>query len=97
MIKLLCYEPAGLRLELSPDDVSRHILAIGATGSGKTTALVNPALQQLLGWQVSNPEAKVGLLILDAKVDETPEKTLEWARQAGRQSDVLVLSESGDA
>lgn len=97
MIKFVCYEPAGLRLELSPDDVSRHILAVGATGSGKTTGLVNPALQQLLEWRASSPQAKAGLLILDAKADETQEKVLDWARQAGRLKDVLVLSESSDA
>lgn len=33
MIQLPCYEPAGRVLELSPDDLTRHVIAFGSTGS----------------------------------------------------------------
>lgn len=97
MIKLLCYEPAGQVLTLSQEDLTRHVLALGATGCGKTTAVVNPLLQQVIGWNSGNNAAKPGVLVLDPKADDSPEKVRAYAQEAGRLDDVLVLSVGSDA
>ncbi|HVV70368.1 MAG TPA: type IV secretion system DNA-binding domain-containing protein, partial [Verrucomicrobiae bacterium] len=96
MIKLRCYEPAGTVLELSADDLTRHVIAFGATGSGKTTALINPMLQQLVRWRADEPCSRPGLLVLDPKGDDSAEKVRAYARAAGRERDLSVLSIGGD-
>ncbi len=97
MIRLLCYEPAGQVLEFSPDDLTRHTLGLGATGCGKTTGLVNPMLQQVIAWRSNDVANKPGLLVLDPKADDTPQKVEAYAREAGRADDVITLSMSSDA
>lgn len=97
MIKLLCYEPAGQVLALRQDDLTRHVLGLGATGCGKTTGLVNPLLQQVIGFHAADASRKAGLLVLDPKDDDTKDKVLAYAREAGRQEDVIVLSTTADS
>ena len=96
MIRLACYEPPGLVLELGPEDLTRHLLALGSTGSGKTTGLMNPVLRQVIQWRAHDPANKIGLLVLDPKQDETEQKVAAYAAEAGRSADVAVLSNSGD-
>ncbi|HEV2247248.1 MAG TPA: type IV secretion system DNA-binding domain-containing protein [Terriglobia bacterium] len=96
MISLRCYEPAGRVLTFSPDDLTRHVIAFGATGSGKTTALINPMLQQLVRWRADEPCSRPGLLVLDPKGDDSAEKVRAYARAAGRERDLAVLSIGGD-
>jgi hypothetical protein len=97
MLRLTCFEPAGGVLELSPDDLTRHVIGLGATGSGKTTALVNPVLQQIICWKATEHASRVGLLVLDPKADDSAAKIADYARAAGRAGDLVVLSEGGDA
>jgi len=97
MIRLLCYEPAGQVLALSPDDLTRHVLGLGATGCGKTTGLVNPLLQQVIAFHAGDATRKAGLLILDPKEDDTQDKVRAYAREAGRLDDVVILSNTADS
>lgn len=97
MIRLQCYEPAGTVLELTPDDLTRHIIGLGSTGSGKTTAMINPILRQLLAWRANEPGARLGLLVLDPKGDDSIAKIQAYARDVGRESDLAVLSAHGNA
>jgi hypothetical protein len=97
MIRLLCYEPAGQVLTLSPDDLTRHVLGLGATGCGKTTGLVNPLLQQVIAAGAGEPGRKAGLLVLDPKDDDTQDKVRAYARDVGRVDDVVILSNTGDS
>lgn len=97
MIRLHCYEPAGAVVELGPDDLTRHVIALGSTGSGKTTALINPVLQRLISWRAADPAGRVGLVVLDPKADDSVEKVRAYARAAGREADVVELSADGDA
>jgi hypothetical protein len=92
MIRLLCYEPAGRVLHLTSDDLSRHVLALGSTGCGKTTGLINPALRQLIAWRASETGQKIGLLVLDPKADDTSVKIRTYAREASRLDDVMILA-----
>jgi len=97
MLRLTCFEPAGGVLELSPDDLTRHIIGFGATGGGKTTALINPLLRQIIGWKADDPRLVPGLLILDPKLDDSAAKVRAYAKEAGREDDVVVLSTDGNA
>jgi hypothetical protein len=97
MIRLLCYEPAGRVLHLSADDLTRHVLGLGATGCGKTTGLINPVLRQVISRAPGMVAKKTGLLVLDPKEDDTADKVRAYAREAGRGDDVIVLSNTGDS
>jgi hypothetical protein len=96
MIRLRCYEPAGHVFQFGADDLTRHVIAFGATGSGKTTALINPVLQQVLTWRADAPASRPGILVLDPKGDDSAEKVRAYARAAGREADLAVLSIGGD-
>lgn len=94
-IQLKCYEPPGLVLALSDDDLSRHVIALGATGTGKTSALVNPVLRQLLSHRIGG--RKLGILVMDPKADDTEQRVKHYAREAGRERDVVILSPTGSS
>lgn len=90
-ISLECFEPAGATLDFSREDLLGHTLAIGGTGSGKTTRLVYPMLNQL----ISKPKEKVSLCVLDTKADGSMQSVLERACQdAGRRDDLIVINGS---
>jgi len=39
ILRLRCYEPAGLEFPLTGEQLTRHFLVVGATEAGKTTFL----------------------------------------------------------
>jgi hypothetical protein len=45
------------------------VMILGAVGTGKTSACMYPYVDQLLRWQASDPERKVGGLVLEVKGD----------------------------
>lgn len=94
IITLRCFEPASRVISLGPEELCRHICVFGNTGSGKTTSAISPILRQLLQWQARDPGRRMGLLILDPKGDDTVARTLSYAREAGRESDVVVLGQN---
>lgn len=87
LVRLECYEPAGLRLELNASSLFRHLLLIGGTGAGKTSVL-NVMLGQLLAARVGGQP--IGLLILDGKQDHTVLRIEKLAAEAGRSVQVLT-------
>lgn len=96
LLQLPCYEPAGRAVTLTLDELTQHWLIIGTTGSGKTTIL-NEALWQLLHYRAQESDLKPGILILDAKGDDTVAKVRAWSRAAGRERDVRVLDGKGES
>ena len=81
------YEPPSRQhIALDARALKQHLLILGSTGSGKTT-LLRSAAQQL----IRQKSRRIGLLVLDAKQDDTVEHLVEVARQAGREEDVVVL------
>ena len=84
IIQLPVYEPAGRDVVLSETDLLQHMLVIGATGSGKS-CLLHRMLEQL----IHHPD-RPGLLICDAKGDDTVTRVRKMSLAAGRD-DVVVL------
>lgn len=82
LIHLPVYEPAGRDVRLDERDLLQHLLIIGATGSGKST-LLNRIMSQL----IARPDT--GLLIFDAKQDDTVDRVAQICRQNRREFAVL--------
>jgi hypothetical protein len=91
LLTLPCYEPAGVKLELTLRDVLSHIVIIGSSGSGKTT-LLHRIWSDLIRFRSSRTGKQAGLLIIDAQDDHTVDDVRTLAAQAGRANDVRVLS-----
>lgn len=91
-IELECFEPAGTRLEFSREDLLGHSLALGGSGSGKTTRFVLPMVRKLI---ISHE--KVGLVILDSKGDgQMAAAVRDAVSEAGRSEDLVVINGTGD-
>ena len=90
-----CYEPDRYRVELTEADLVQHVLVTGSTGCGKST-LLSSAIHQLIALGPRSLDRKIGLLILDAKVDGLAEQVRLAALAAGREADVQVFGPTGD-
>ena len=75
-------------LKLSEDALCKHTIFIGSTGSGKTTSL-NVLLRDIIGYNAEDETQKVGLLVFDLKGDNTFFKIRKWAKECGREDDVI--------
>ena len=75
-------------LKLSEDALCKHTIFIGSTGSGKTTSL-NVLLRDIIGYNSNDETQKVGLLVFDLKGDNTLFKIRNWAKECGREDDVI--------
>src|SRR5580658_3654989 len=67
----------GTRVAFSFEDLCRHTMIFGSSGSGKTTRAFNPMLQAMLR------DLKAGAFIIAPK-SEAVEEAMEMARRAGR-------------
>jgi hypothetical protein len=65
------------------EDLCRHTIVFGSSGSGKTTRAFNPLLKEMLG------SLNAGGLIICAK-GEAVDEAVELARLAGRETTVVV-------
>jgi type IV secretory pathway TraG/TraD family ATPase VirD4 len=91
-IELECFEPAGARLEFGRDDLLGHSLALGGSGSGKTTRFVLPMIRRLI-----LSHERVGLVILDTKADgQMAAAVRNSASEAGRLDDLAVVDGTVD-
>jgi hypothetical protein len=70
------------RIVFGVDDLCRHTMIFGSSGSGKTTRAYNPMLFQMLS------KMRAGALIIAAKV-EAVDEAVEIARRAGREALVV--------
>lgn len=92
LIELECFEPAGAKLEFGRNDLLGHSLALGGSGSGKTSRLVLPMIRQLI-----HSEERIGLVILDTKADGQMSAAVRSAvADAGREEDLVVIDGSGE-
>jgi len=91
LIELECLEPAGSSLEFSREDLLGHSLALGGSGSGKTSRFVLPMLRELIC-----SKERVGLVILDTKADGQIVKAVRKAAVvAEREADLICVDGSG--
>jgi hypothetical protein len=67
------------------------IAAIGATGSGKTQALILPVMRQLFGYKASNPEEKLSGIVLEVKGDLC-RQLVRILKEYGREEDYIEVS-----
>ena len=72
----------------------QNILVTGTIGSGKTSSVMYPFVNQLMAYSKDNIFNKIGMLILDVK-GNFYNQVLEYAKQANRLDDVLVLELNG--
>jgi DNA helicase HerA-like ATPase len=70
------------RVVFGIDDLCRHTMIFGSSGSGKTTRAYNPMLAEMLG------PLGAGAFIIAAKAEAVAE-ALEIARGAGREALVI--------
>jgi hypothetical protein len=96
MIKLLTFEPPDLVLRLDDGVLLRHLLVLGATGSGKTSGVITPILEQLLRAHEGDPLRRPGVLVLDAKGDAV-HRVRTCAASADRTGDLTILGQGGEA
>jgi hypothetical protein len=71
-----------------------HALALGETGSGKTSSFVVPFLKSAIGYECGG--LKSSLLVVDPKRDLLPEVHAE-AKRLGRESQLLHLGSATDS
>jgi hypothetical protein len=92
---LPCYEgPDGLATQLSftNTELSRSVVLLGSTGSGKSTAL-RSICRGLIEQNAHDREMKPAMIVFDFKGDrQTIDVLTHWAERAGRAADVRVLS-----
>lgn len=72
-----------------------NLYVLGGIGSGKTSSVAYPMLEQALFKWPRRPGKKIGIFLLDAKGDNAA-YVLERARAAGREEDVVVIRPGGD-
>ena len=82
LLHLPVYEPAGRDVRLDETELLQHLLIIGATGCGKTTLL-----RRIQSQLIAQPDT--GLLIFDAKQDDSVEQIQRLAAQQHREVAVL--------
>src|SRR2546425_208450 len=66
------------------------IMILGAVGTGKTSACMYPYVDQLPRWRASDPERKVGGLVLEVKGDFCSQMQ-RMLHTAGRDADYLEI------
>jgi len=89
LLRFPVWEPAGRDVVFRTEqELSQHVLILGATGSGKT-CLLHRAIEQLMHHR------EIGLLIFDAKGDDTVERVRAMAKSAGRSEALVVLGPAG--
>ncbi|MBD5635825.1 MAG: type IV secretory system conjugative DNA transfer family protein [Candidatus Eremiobacteraeota bacterium] len=86
-LRTIALGDAERRVKFGAEDLCRHTMIFGSSGSGKTTRAYNPILAGMLG------ELRAGAFLIAAKPEAVVE-AVEIARQAGRE--VLVV-EPGSA
>ncbi len=70
------------------------VLVLGAIGSGKTSACMYPAAEQLLGWAADDPQRRLAGLVLEVKGDFCKHIAAILTRH-GRADDYVELSVGG--
>jgi hypothetical protein len=87
--------PAPHWLALPERGLYTGIAVIGAIGSGKTKALILPAMRQLFAYRASDPERKLSGIVLEVKGDLCRQLRAVLG-ECGREQDYVEVSLDGD-
>jgi hypothetical protein len=71
------------------------IAVVGAIGSGKTQALILPAMRQLFAYRANDPERKLSGIVLEVKGDLC-RQLRKILKSCGREEDYVEVSLDGD-
>ncbi len=87
--------PAPYWLFLPERGLYTGVAVIGAIGSGKTQALILPAMRQLFAYRASDPEHKLSGIVLEVKGDLCRQLRTVLS-ECGREQDYVEVSLDGD-
>lgn len=73
----------------------QNVLITGTIGTGKTSSAMYPFTKQLIEFSCTDVSNKIGMLVLDVKGNYYV-KVSEFARNCGREDDLIVISLGGD-
>lgn len=93
VVTIPCYEPPGLRIDLTGRTLCNHTLLLGMTGSSKTSTL-RWFMKDLIVDHANDPDLKPGVCIIDLNGDDTVSLVKKWASQSGRTEDLRLLTPS---
>ena len=79
---------------ISEKGLYQNILITGTIGTGKTSSAMYPFTKQLLEYQASNSQEKLGMLILDVKGNYF-NQVLNFANNCNRLNDIISIDLSG--
>ena len=82
-------------IELTEEELVRHIFIAGASGAGKTV-LISSMTVGLMKLHGNDLKRRAGLLIFDFKGDDTVTRIQQMAKDCGREKDVRILSLESD-
>lgn len=72
----------------------QNVLVTGTIGSGKTSSLLYPALEQIISYKSTSEKSKISMLILDVK-GNFYSQVLKYAKNFGRLGDVILIELNG--
>ena len=73
----------------------QNVLITGTIGTGKTSSAMYPFTKQIIEFSCTDVSNKIGMLVLDVKGNYYV-KVSEFARNCGREDDLIVISLGGD-
>ncbi len=82
-------------LEIPQRGLYTGVMVVGAVGTGKTSACMYPFADQLLRWKSTDPDRKIGGLVLEVKGDFC-QQVQQMLTSAGRASDYMEIRLGGD-
>jgi len=85
----LCAPSKEQDIMLDQDSLFQHVMVMGGTGEGKTTAILKPLMRQFMN------DRNTGMFVIDAK-GVLWEDTRDIAKDANRLGDVVVIGTGKD-
>ncbi len=85
----------GGPLNLSREELVRHVAIFGSTGSAKTRGVVLPILEDVLRVSKDDPDHRPGALVIDAKADMLAHLRL-CLQRADRTDPLHIVGEGGN-
>lgn len=87
--------PVPRWLSLPERGLYTGVAVIGAIGSGKTQALIVPAMRQLFAYRANDPKRRLSGIVLEVKGDLCRQVKI-ILRECGREQDYIEVSLDGD-